>query len=258
MLQIVMILVFVAGYSLACAQDFVVTIKGDTLRGKVRFFNSSGVKYAGSNSKYIQLTPKEGKKISFQVLQVVSFSMNDEHYHTIKIQQTYDFMKVLAPGYLTLYAYQPENQTTWDGRYFVKKDGALLDVPNIGFKKKVSRYLADCPDVVTKIESGELERSDLKELVRAYNDCVSLKTAPKPVDSSPGGDAWKTLEHAVNGLTSFDQKTDVLDMIREAQNKISRNEAIPSFLINGIKEALKDQSSVQEALTAALETVKKN
>lgn len=257
MLQIFMILLFVAGYMVASAQDYVVTIKGDTLQGKVKYFNGTGVRYAGANSKYIQLIPHEGKKRTFQVLDAIAFKMNDEVYHTIKFQDGYSFMKVIQAGYLSLYAYQLESQTTWDGRYFVKRDGTLLDVPNLGFKKRVGQYLADCPDVVKKIEGGDLSRSNLKELIDEYNACVHFKTFPK-IEKSPAQVAWSNLETAVKNLSEFDKKKDTLDMIQEVRNKISKNENVPSFLISGIKDALKDQASVQEILNTALTNVSGN
>ncbi|MBL7841391.1 MAG: hypothetical protein JNJ75_14710 [Cyclobacteriaceae bacterium] len=251
MLQIFMIILFVAGYAMASAQDYVVTIKGDTLQGKVKYFNGTGVRYAGAGSKYIQLIPHEGKKRTFQVLEVISFKMNDDIYHTIKHVDTYTFMKVMQSGYLSLYAYQLENQTTWDGRYFVKRDGSMLEVPNLGFKKRVEQFLADCPDVVKKVEAGDLARSNLKELVDEYNACVHLKTFPK-TEKSPAQTAWSNLESAVKNLSDFEKKKDALEMIHEVRTKLGKNETIPSFLISGIKDALKDQSAVQESLNTAL------
>lgn len=251
MLQALLIVFSVLGYSTAFAQqDYVVTIKSDTLWGKLRYYSTSGVKYAGSNSKYVQLTPVNGKKSTHEILKTISFRIDNEIYHTIKFEESYTFMKLLNTGYLSLYAYQLENQTTWDGRYFVKKDGDLLDVPNIGFKKHVSKFLADCPIVVQKIESGELGRSKLAKLVEEYNACKNDATLVK---KSPATEAWVTLESTVKALPEFDKKTDALEMIREVQYKVSKNEAIPSFLINGLKDALKDQSSVQETLDRALE-----
>jgi hypothetical protein len=254
MLQILMILLFVLGYSIASAQgDYVVTIKGDTLRGKVKYFAGSGVKYANASTKYVQLTPENGKKSTHEILQTIAFRMKDEDYHTIKFEEGYTFMKLIKPGYLSLYSYQLENQTTWDGRYFVKKDATLLDVPNIGFKKRVPRFLADCPDVVKDIESGTLGRTDLLKIVDAYNACMDLKTNATLVKKSPALEAFADLEAEVKALPEFDRKADALEMIREVKNKLVKKESLPSFLVNGLKDALKDQGSVAETLDQALE-----
>ncbi len=250
MLRISIILFFLFIYSASSAQDYVVTTKQDTLWGKVKYFSTTG---ARSTSRYLQLTPEEGKKITYKILQIISFKINDEIYHTIKSNTGYTFMKLISSGYLSLYSYQPENQTTWDGRYFVKKDGALLDVPNLGFKKRVSQFLEDCPEVVKNVDSGVLNKSDLKEIVAAYNTCIEVKSNPTRVQKTPALEAWASLEAAVKALPQFDKKSDAVEMTHEILNKVSKNENVPSFLSNGLKESLKNQSSIQQTLNEALE-----
>jgi hypothetical protein len=253
MFQILMVVFFVIAHSIASAQsDYVVTIKGDTLKGKIKYYSYSGVKYTNTRSKYIQLTDENGKKSTHEILQTIAFRMNDDIYHTIKFYETYEFMKLIKRGYLSLYGYQMENQTTWDGRYFVKKDGVLLDVPNLGFKKRVAAYLADCPNVVKNIESGVLGKSELLKIVEEYNACVELKTTSKVLKKSPATEAWAKLGDEVKVLPEFDKKADAIEMIQDVQNKLSKNETIPSFLINGLKDSLKDQTSVKETLDEAI------
>lgn len=250
MLQLLTFILFVFGYTLAAAQDYVVTLKGDTLLGEVKYFGGST-----SSNKYIRLTLPTGKKTNYQLLQTKAFRMDDEIYHTVKLGNLYTYMKLISPGYLTLYGYQVENQTTWDGRYLARKDGATLDVPNLGFKKRLSEFLSDCPNVVNRVESGELNRSDLVKLVEAYNACFNQSINQKFI-TLPGEGAWVDLEKAVAALPEFDKKKDALEMIKEVQRKVSQNQTVPSFLVNGLKDALKDQSSVTEKLNLALEKLK--
>lgn len=242
----------VACYTASAQSDYVVTIKGDTLRGKVKYFSYSGVKYGGSNSKYVQLTPESGKKTTHQLLQTISFQMNNEIYHTIRTHDGYTFMKLIKPGYLSLYGFQMENQTTWDGRYFVKKDGSVQEVPNIGFKKRLSQFLEDCSTVVNDIQSGTLGKSDLVKILDQYNACKDLNANSKLAKKSPAFSTWEKLKTKVTALPEFDKKNDALEMIRDIQNKISRNETVPVFLTNALKDALKDQTSVNEELNEAL------
>ena len=86
------------------------------------------------------------------------------------------FMKLLQPGYLSLYAYQPEDQTRFDGLFLKKMDGESMVVPNLGFKKYISRFLEDCPQVAQKVKDGELGKKELTELVDAYNGCIDRRT----------------------------------------------------------------------------------
>lgn len=46
-------------------------------------------------------------------------------------------------------------------------------------------------------------------------------------------------------------------MIREIQNKVYKSETVPVFLINGLKDALKDQTSVTDELNDALSKLDK-
>ena len=254
MLRILMIALFVIGYSTASAQgDYVVTIKRDTLWGKVKHFTISGVKYTGNKSTYVQLTSEGGKKTNHDILKTISFRMNGEIYNTVKFFEDYTFMKLIRTGYLSLYGYQMENQTGWDGRFLVKKDGAGLDVPNIGFKKRIMHFLEDCPQVTKDVESGALGKSDLLKIVNEYNACIQSKTKPGPIVNLPAREAWTNLENEVKALPEFDKKADALEMINEVLSKLSKSQSIPSFLISGLKDVLKDQSLVTETLTGALE-----
>lgn len=238
--------------TLTLAQDYVVTIKSDTIYGKVRQFGSTTEKYSSTSSKYLQFTPPQGKKRTYKVTEVIAFTINNEVYHTVKYSNYYTFMKLIKPGYLSLYSYEIENQTTWDGRYFVKKDGAFLDIPNLGFKKKVTQFLSDCPGIAVKLESGELGRLDLSKIVEEYNACIGQKTDVQS-EKFFANDAWIDLEKAIKELPEFDKKNDALDMTREIIHKFSRQETVPSFLLNGLKEALKDQAAVKEKLALALQ-----
>lgn len=247
MLKVFAIIFFILGYTLASAQEYVVTLRGDTLSGEVKYFRGTN-----STNKYVRLTSADGKKTNYKLLETKAFRLDNEVYHTVKLGNSYTYMKLITSGYLTLYGYQVENQSTWDGRYFFKKDGAGLDAPNLGFKKKLSQFLSDCPEVVTKIESGELNRSDLVTLTEAYNTCFNQIDNKKSVTLS-AEQAWSDLNKAVTALPEFDRKQDALEMIREIQRKVGQNETVPSFLVNGIKDALKDQPEVTDKLNLALD-----
>jgi hypothetical protein len=52
----------------------------------------------------------------------------------------------------------------------------------------------------------------------------------------------------------FEDKATALEIINEIKIKIRRDEKIPTFLMDGLKESLKDQdSSIKEILEKALQ-----
>lgn len=252
MIQFLLMIVCLLAYQLTSGQyDFVVLTKGDTLYGEVKFLNY------GIEEK-VQITTADNKKNVFSILQTRAFGMDNDVYHPVRTIQGYTYMKVLKSGYLSLYAYQLPDQIKWDGRYLLKKDGMGLDVPNINFKKNMSRYLSDCPAGAEKVETKELKKSDLHEIVDQYNACIESRTTYQSNQLEPIKDqslklnSWNQLETSLKALNEFEGKANALEMITEIKSKIQRGEKVPNFLIDGLKEGLKDQNSIQEILKKAL------
>src|SRR5690606_17178116 len=112
----------------ANAQDYVLTARGDSLTGEVK-------PLLYGPEKRVQIISANKEKTTFSIFQVRAFSSDGEIYHPVKGEKGYEFMKLLQPGYLTLYACQVENQTRFDGLFLKKMDGEGMAVPNLGFKK---------------------------------------------------------------------------------------------------------------------------
>ena len=133
-------------------------------------------------------------------------------------------MKLLRPGYLSLYAFQVENQSRFDGLFLKKADGGNLVVPNLGFKKYLGQFLKDCPEVAERIKEGDLNKKNLMALVDAYNQCVELRTVDHDEIIAQGDqkniltDAWDSLEEKVKA-EEFSEKNNALEMIAEIKKK---------------------------------------
>lgn len=234
-------------------QDYVVTIKKDTLQGEVKPLTY------GSEKK-VQVTTADKKKTVLGVTQVFAYVYRGETYHPVRNDKGYTFMKLIKPGYLSLYAFQAENQVNYDGRYLVKKDGARLEVPNITFKKGLTKFLAECDAVVIKIENGTLGRTMLLEIVDEFNACIDSKTrATNQVIATETAQIkkaapWDVLQEKLNAEPEFEGKKDALDMISEIRKKVRQSEKVPNFLIEGLKNALASRN-LQAELDAALKEI---
>jgi hypothetical protein len=238
----------------AVAQDYAINVRGDTIRGSIKVYNYT------SDLK-IQVTDKDSKKQTIPIFQVKSYSKDNEIYHPVKGPNGYRFMKLLKEGYLSLYAFQQEKQMSYDGLLINKKDGTFLEVPNLNFKKSLRKYLEDCPSTVEKIEGGVFQKKDLQVIVEDYNTCVqknnSARSEPAPASEVIRSEtsALYLLEEKVKSLGDFPGKPDALEMISEVRNKISRKEKIPNFLLEGLKNSLKD-ANVAKELEDALQEIK--
>lgn len=241
---------FIAGANGLQAQDYVITTKGDSIAGPVK-------PLLYGPEKKVQVTNDDKKKEVYSIFQVRRYSFKDEVFEPVRGPEGFVFMKIVKAGYLSLYAYQLPNQVTFEGAYLHRRDGKGMDVPNISFKKAMKSFLADCPDVVARIDNGELNRKDLSNIIDQYNQCINRNTvdhgqvAAKQEVVSQSINAWDELESKVKGAPDFDGKPNALEMIQEIKGKVSRSEKIPNFLVEGLKGVLKDES-FQPALTAAL------
>lgn len=237
-------------YQCATAQDYVLTTKGDSLTGEVK-------PLLYGPEKRVQVFSADKEKSSFTIFQVRAFSSNGEVYHPVKGDNGYVFMKLLQPGYLSLYGYQMENQTRFDGLYLKKIDGDGMSVPNLGFKKYISQFMEDCPDVVASVRDGQYTKKNVNELVTAYNNCVDSRTVDhdkviaERQERTVKINAWESLQEKV-AEKDFPEKNNALEMITEIRKKIERRESIPNFLIEGLKNSLKDtglDTDLQQALS---------
>jgi hypothetical protein len=248
------LLVLISFGSRVYSQNYVITIKGDSLGGNVKMFNY------GSERK-VQVTGADKKKTTVPLFQVKSIVLDGAKFVPAKGPAGYTFMKVMKEGYLSLLAFQPENQTSYDGRFLLKRDGQGVEVPNLTFKKTLRTFLRDCDAVATRIESGEFSRSDLDAVIDEYNNCISgrqvavEKEITQRREQHAKLNPWEALELKVKDAPNLEGKDNALEMITEIKGKISRAEKVPNFMIDGLRNIL-SSPDLQPELEAALKEIK--
>jgi hypothetical protein len=241
---------------LALAQtDFVVKLSGDTLKGTVKIIGHEQI-------ERVQII-SGGAKTTFTGLQVRSVGKDNNVFKAMKYENTVRFMRVIKSGYLSLYAFNLDNQNTWNDQFLAKLDGTGMEVPNLSFKKILGKYLSDCPDVRNRIYQGDITKRDIERIVDLYNACMQTKTEAtsiKPVDPAMV-DSEKVL--AVKNLIvkveaeNFITKKDALDLLNDIQAKVKKNEAVPNYLTEGLKSYLAETPSLSKDLESLLVLLKK-
>jgi hypothetical protein len=240
-------------HSVAFAQDILVTAKGDTIKGEIKPL-TYGV------DKKVQVVEPGKKKVIYTIFQIKSFSFKGETFQPVKGPNGYTFMKLIKSGYLSLFAFQPENQVTYDGAYLLKRDGTGIEVPNLTFKKGMRKFLDDCPAVENRIENDELNKKDLYQIIDQYNACVDGRSATQQkvvnakIEQTKKISAWDVLEEKVKTEPDFEGKSNALEMIGEIKSKISTSQKIPNFLLEGLKSSL-NQDVFKTELENALKEV---
>lgn len=252
-IHILLFLLLMIVYRCAGAQDYVITIKGDTIYGEVKPI-SYGVE------RKVQVVGKDKKKISYPIDKTRGFFLNGNIYTPVRTGNGYVYMKLVKPGYLSLYAFQMENQTTYDGQYLVKKDGSGMEVPNLSFKKTIAKFLEDNEELSAKILRGELGKRDLDLIIDNYNTWIEGRTINHgkiisvTAEQKQKISSWDILETKLKSEPDFDGKSDALEMITEIKNKISKSEKIPNFLVEGLKSSM-TQSTLKAELENALKEI---
>lgn len=233
-----LILCFSVLYFAATAQDYVVTVTGDTLKGTVKSFNFG-------EGKKVVVSDAQKNKTNVPITKTRMYSLKGEIFQPVRTETGYQYMKLLKPGYLSLYAFVPAQQSAYDGRYLMKADGQGMEVPNLSFRKMMGNFLAGCPDLVTKVDNGDLGKRDLDKIIDEYNQCVQNHSYIQPVaadkktPSTPKPTAaWDALEEKIKTHADFEGKADALEMVAEIKNKVRRSEKIPNFLSEGLSNAL--------------------
>jgi hypothetical protein len=234
------------------AQDYLITSKGDSVAGDLKIFSMGPEKKVMVN--------QNKKKTYYTLFQIKNFRFRNENYIPVKGPGGYTFMKVLREGYVSLLAFQLENQVTYDGLYLQKRDGSGMEVPNLSFEKAMKKFLAECNAVVSKLESDVYGRKDLNAIIDDYNNCISGKSAERGREivqkqeqvrkTSP----WDELNNKVKAAPDFAGKADAIEMIQEIKNKISRAEKVPNFMVEGLKSSLLD-TGLQADLETALKEI---
>jgi len=145
-------------------------ISVEDIENKIHYINEKG------NRKILR--PKDAEEIRFKwdEQDVRMVSRKPRHEATKK-----KFMRLLDDGRVRLYEYiktyrfvgratidRARVQTTiyW---YVERKDARMMMMKPLGFKKKMSKYFADCPKLAERIIAGAYKAIDAGQIVQYYN-----------------------------------------------------------------------------------------
>jgi hypothetical protein len=249
-----LVLLILTSCSAFAQTDYLITSKADTLYGELRILT-----YDKIDRVQIEI---DNKKEILTAIQVLSLNKDGQVYKPLKYDSKIVFMKALKQGYLSMFAFRLANQSSYDGRLLTKMDGTSMEVPNIGFKKILSNYLEDCPSVSTQVKEGELSRKEIDKIIDDYNVCVSTKSSTASITETPPpavNETAQLIESLIKKVEAeeFSSKKDALDLLRDIQTKVSKNETIPNYLSEGLKSYLSSVPAVSDDLEKLLVLLKK-
>jgi hypothetical protein len=231
MAKLLLTSVALLSFSASFGQDYVVTIKSDTLHGDVKLMSYDLL-------DRVQLSQGK-KKTTYTAMQVRRAVMKGEQFAPVKFENGIRMMKVIHTGILSLYAYRGPQQGGYDTKILQKVGRYSIEVPNMGFKKIVGDITKECPDVSEKVDNGDLDRTDIDKIVAEYNTCVEARNKEKieaalPKKATPANDLLEKLKTKVSE-SDLSNKEDVNDLLNSISDRLRKNEPVPAYMKEGLK-----------------------
>jgi hypothetical protein len=226
-------------------EDFLVTRKSDTLRGKITIMSYDLVDRVQVNANK--------KRQTFAATELRAVHMDTAKLVPVQYNNSIRMMKVIRSGYLSYYAFKLPNQSGYEGRLLMKLGAPPQEVPNIGFKRIMADYLSDCGGLVSEIKSGDMSRREIEPMIDRYNDCVArpkvaTQEQPVAVTVQPSDELTTMFDLLLQKIeaSSLPSKKDALEMLNDMSGKSKRNETIPTYLIEGLKSAVADDAQLKD------------
>ncbi len=226
----------------ALADDYIVNLKNDTLRGKVSILTYGTMDRA-------QVIGADKKKTTLTAIQLLAVSFNNEIYNPVRTNFGYRMMKLVRPGFVALYLGRRTTGPSdtgfyYDVQFLVKRDGNSIEVPNLSFKKTMTNFLDECADIKTKIEKEDLRRADLDKILSEYNNCIEEQTRQSKSKTALETDNPKIAQlndfKAKVEASSLSGKKDALEILNDVVSKVQQRQSVPNYLVDGLKNILKE------------------
>ena len=237
-------------------QDFVVNMKNDTLRGSTRILTYDIIDHIE-----IHVTGQK-KKSSFTAVQLKTVSINKEIFNPVKTDKGYRMMKLITPGHVSRYLAR-STSNSYDTDYLVRSDGDAMETPNISFKRLMTDFLKDCSSIKQIIETRDFKRKDIDELLKVYNQCIENQTGQNQniqtqvSETDPTLIALNTLKDKLTKDTELKNRKDALDVTNDITSKVKNGQKVSNYLIEGLKEFLKDSPAYQSDIETIASLLKK-
>jgi hypothetical protein len=256
MKQIIYLISFVLLAVETLAQtDYAITSKGDTLKGEVKIL-------AYDLNDQVQIHVNKKKKI-YTSTEILTVFDEGVLFKTVKFDGRFKYMQLLKSGFLSLYGFRMPNQTGYDGRYLLMRDGRGLEVPNLTFKKSLSKFLEDCPTVSERVKNGDLGRKEIDKIIDEFNSCLQFKTEKRNTEIPASTlilDNTKSVDEfikQVEAAPDFATKKDAIDLLKDLSGKVYRDEIPPNYLLKELRASFKDLPAFSEELEKILAKTKK-
>jgi hypothetical protein len=129
----------------------------------------------------------------------------------------------------------------------------------------MAAYLEDCSALSEKLQNGDIGKSSIEEIVDQYNTCLTKEKPAPAVTQAPAPESptqTKQLEAIQQLITKiktleFATRQDALDILSDIESKVTRNENVANYQLDGLRSTLREQTTITQDLDALIELFKK-
>lgn len=191
--------------------DYLITLKGDTIHGEISI----------SSQKFYDLATvkTESGKREFKSFLVHAVSRDGLFLDPVSYENKQVFAQRLILGPVSLYLVKTEGSPDYNQAYLVKSTGKALVVPNISFRKITAEFFEDCDNIASRIESKELGKNEIEQIVTDYN---------KGCDPSIPANGLK--------LKNSNKLLKLYTIISSIEDKKNHGKPVPKDLINALED----------------------
>lgn len=256
--NILIILFFIASGRLSGQVGHLITVRGDTLIGRITFSN------AESKIERLWFQSGTNKRRLFVATQLKSVMIDSIDYKIVNYNG-YRFTEVQKEGYLSILKFRLPDSFAFTETLLHKRDGTIIEIPLMGFRKPIGSFLSDCKEVSAKVRLKELGPKDLHQIVDEFNLCIDggIEKDTGLSDISPVEavaeepisriDRSSELDRLLKQLkTRFKysnlKSKDFTTILRDIQLKIDQSVEVPEYLINALKSTTKGNADLLEII----------
>lgn len=185
-------ILMVAGFTTAAQKSFsdgyIVTLKNDTIKGKIKDYFPTRFSFAPKKLAFID---SSGVEKVYMPKDLSGYSKAGlANYLSVDLGNGKNFIKIEIDGFISLLSIKGKGTSTMfvpngaggtsmvsGGSYetetfylYKKQDSTFLEVSKMGFKEWVANFLADYTKLKDMILNKELRYDDIEIIVKMYNN----------------------------------------------------------------------------------------
>ncbi len=259
------------------AQDrqYIVKLNRDTIYGKLQ------MNPLRDNSQLIYFKTDDGERMNLRPLRTSYVYYNEKYqYRSVIFANSRLFMQIVREDErVSLYNYiHKRDNSVITSRVVIRQDGEAVEISILNFKNQMMEFLEDCPPIVVKLESRDYKFKHHQAMLAEYNQCELLQYPSSPTVTSqatptlPAAASGQTaqpvppvmvdpqksdiqvlrlnkleeFEQYVTGLQNFQFRSDVLELVKDLENRVHQNSDIPNYLWSTLEAMVQDNTELTE------------